>query len=186
MKKEQDETIAKLLADYESSLDPADPSAAFLPAMKGGDVARGREIFATHAIGQCSKCHVVNGDGGVAGPDLTGIGSRHDHQYLLDALVDPSDYVVPGYGMMLMTLHNGDSVGGAFLKETDDAVILKVPDPEDSANQIEQAVPLSDIASRQPPISAMPPMGLMMKKSEIRDLVAFLASLKEKNEKKGH
>ena len=185
-KKDQDETIAKLLADYEASLDPADPSAAFLPAMKGGDVARGREIFATHAIGQCSKCHKVNGDGGVAGPDLTGIGSRYDHQHLLDSLVDPSAYVVPGYGMMLMTLKNGESVGGAFLEETEEAVILKVPDPDDSANQIEQAIPLSEIASRQPPVSAMPPMGLMMKKSEIRDLVAFLASLKEKNGKKGH
>lgn len=186
LKKDEDETIAKLLADYEASLDPTDPSAAFLPAMKGGNVARGREIFATHAIGQCSKCHKVNGDGGVAGPDLTGIGSRQDHQYLLDALVDPSDYVVPGYGMMLMTLKNGDSIGGAFLEETDEAVILKIPDPEDSAKQIEKAVPIAEIASRQPPVSAMPPMGLMMTKTEIRDLVAYLANLKEKKGKKGH
>ncbi|MDF1656916.1 MAG: HEAT repeat domain-containing protein [Verrucomicrobiales bacterium] len=186
LKKAEDEKIASLLADYEASLDPTDPSAAFRPAMKGGNVARGREIFATHAIGQCSKCHKVNGDGGVAGPDMTGIGSRHDHKYLLESLVDPSAYVVPGYGMMLMTLKNGDSVGGAFVEETGEAVILKIPDPEDSAKQIEKAVPLSEIASRQPPVSAMPPMGLMMKKSEIRDLVAYLASLKEKKGKKGH
>ncbi|MEM7603403.1 MAG: HEAT repeat domain-containing protein, partial [Verrucomicrobiota bacterium] len=182
----KDEAIAKLLAEYESSLDPSDPSAAFASAVKGGDVARGREIFATHAVGQCSKCHKVNGDGGVAGPDLTGIGSKQSHQYLLDALVAPSDYVVPGYGMMLMTLNNGESVGGAFLEETADAVILKVPDPADSAKQIEKSVPVSEIASRQPPVSAMPPMGLMMTKSEIRDLVAYLASLKEKKGKKGH
>ena len=37
---------------------------------------------------------------------------------------------------------------------------------------------LGQIATRQPPISAMPPMGLMMSKSEVRDLMAYLKSLK--------
>ncbi|MDF1824460.1 MAG: HEAT repeat domain-containing protein [Verrucomicrobiales bacterium] len=186
LKKSEDETIAALLADYEASLDPADPTDAFRPAMMGGNVARGREIFATHAVGQCSKCHKVGGDGGVAGPDLTDVGSRRTPEYLLTSLVAPSDDVVPGYGMMLMTLRNGDSIGGTFIKETEDAVLLKIPDPEDAAKQIEKSIPSAEIASRQPPVSAMPPMGLMMKKSEIRDLMAYLTSLKGKKGKKGH
>jgi hypothetical protein len=37
---------------------------------------------------------------------------------------------------------------------------------------------VADIATRQPPISSMPPMGLMMTKREVRDLVAYLRSLK--------
>lgn len=186
LKKESDPAIAALLADYEAALDPADPLAAFLPAMKGGNVARGGEIFSTHAAGQCSKCHKIDGDGGVAGPDLTGIGSRQSHEYLLESLVAPGASIVPGYGMTLITLKNGDNIGGTLLEETDQAVLLRVPDPENSGNQIEKSIPLSEIATKQPAVSAMPPVGLMMKKTEIRDLVAFLASLQEKKGKKGH
>jgi cytochrome c1 len=32
----------------------------------------------------------------------------------------------------------------------------------------------------------MPPMGYILTKAEVRDLVAYLVSLKEKNGKKGH
>tara|TARA_R110000850_G_scaffold248127_7_gene373052 strand:+ start:504 stop:3950 length:3447 start_codon:yes stop_codon:yes gene_type:complete len=179
--------IAAELAAYESSLDPTDVIAPFLPTLEGGDIEKGEDIFMTHAIGQCAKCHKINGDGGVAGPDLTGIGDKYDAKYFLQSLVDPSAVVVPGYGLTLMTLKNGESIGGAFLRETDEAVVLKVSDPEDSAKQIEKMIPLDQIASRQPPVSAMPPMGFALKKSEVRDLVAFLSSLKgKKTKKKNH
>ncbi|MDF1859231.1 MAG: HEAT repeat domain-containing protein [Verrucomicrobiales bacterium] len=184
--KRSDEKVAALLDAYEGSLDPDDPTAAFHPALKGGDVKAGKEIFMTHAAGQCAKCHKVNGDGGVAGPELTGIGSRQDHAYLLASLVAPSSVIVPGYGMTMVTLKTGESIGGALLEETDQAVTLKLPDPEDPDRQIEKTIPLAEIETRQPPISAMPPMGYILKKAEIRDLVAYLASLKEKNGKKGH
>jgi putative heme-binding domain-containing protein len=184
--KKSDETVAKLLADYEASLDASDPVAPIRVALKGGDVKRGKEILMTHAAGQCAKCHKVNGDGGVAGPELTGIGSKQDHEYLLASLVDPSSVVVPGYGMMMVTLKNGESIGGALLEETAEKVVLKVPDPDDSNQQIEKAIAMSEIETRQPPVSAMPPMGYVLTKAEVRDLVAYLVSLKEKNGKKGH
>jgi len=184
--KKSDETVAKLLADYEASLDASDPVAPFCAALKGGDVKRGKEIFTTHAAGQCAKCYKVNGDGGVAGPELTGIGSKQDHEYLLASLVDPSSVVVPGYGMMMVTLKNGESIGGALLEETAEKVVLKIPDPDDSNQQIEKTIAMSEIETRQPPVSAMSPMGYILTKAEIRDLVAYLVSLKETNGKKGH
>jgi len=179
-------TVKKALASHTASLDPSNPMAAFDPTLQGGDVTRGKEIFMTHAAGQCAKCHKVDGDGGVAGPELTGIGTRHDRRYLLESLVSPSAVVVPGYGLMMMSLKNGETIGGAFISEDDTHVTIKVIDPDNSSQQIENKIALADIASRQPPISAMPPMGLMMKKSEVRDLVAFLASLQKKGAKKGH
>jgi len=189
-KQDHDDRIAALVADYEASLDTEDPLAAYRPALHGGSVARGRELFLTHAAGQCSKCHKVGGDGGVAGPALDGIGAERDNAYLLESLVNPSADVVPGYGLTLVTLKNGESIGGALLKETDDAIVLGVPESGDptavpapgaaattAAAQSEKTIPLDEIASRQPPVSAMPPMGAILTQPELRDLVAYLASL---------
>ncbi|MAS92074.1 MAG: hypothetical protein CMO55_02665 [Verrucomicrobiales bacterium] len=183
---QKDESVAKLLADYQAAIDTTDPLAPFEPTLKGGDPQKGKEIFLTHAAGQCAKCHKLNGDGGVAGPEVTGIGTRHDAKYILESLVAPSAQIVPGYGLTLATLKNGESVGGTLLSESDESITLKIPDPDGSEELIEKVIPLSEIESRQPPVSAMPPMGYLLQKSEIRDLVAFLASSKEKSPKKGH
>ena len=147
---------------------------------------KGREIFLTHAVGQCSKCHKIDGDGGIAGPELTGVGSKHDSLYFLESLVSPSAIVAPGYGITLVSLKNGESLGGILMSETEGEIVLKMPDPTDAAKQIERRIPMQDVANRQPPVSAMPPMGYLLKKSEVRDLVAFLGSLKAGSAKKGH
>jgi putative heme-binding domain-containing protein len=181
-----DPKIQEILAAREKLLDPADPLAPFQVAREGGDPVKGREIFLTHAAGQCSKCHKIDGDGGIAGPELTGIGSKHDSRYFLEALVSPSAIVAPGYGITLISMKNGESLGGILLSENDKEIVLKIPDPSDPAKQIERRIPLQDVANQQPPVSAMPPMGYLLKKSEIRDLVAFLDSLKAGGAKKGH
>ncbi|MEX2579616.1 MAG: PVC-type heme-binding CxxCH protein [Verrucomicrobiales bacterium] len=180
---QEDDEVAALLAEYEDSLDDADPVAAFRPTLEGGDVDRGQQIFMTHAAGQCAKCHKIDGDGGVAGPELDGIGSRHDNAYILESLVAPSEVIVPGYGLTMVSLKNGESIGGALVSEDSSSITLKVPDSENSAVQTEKKIPLSEIESRQPPVSAMPPVVLLLQKSEIRNLVAYLASLEEKNGK---
>ena len=41
--------------------------------------------FARHCIG----CHVIDGDGGAEGPELTRVGSRHDAAYLQRLIADP-------------------------------------------------------------------------------------------------
>lgn len=181
-----DPTIKEILAMREKSFDPADPLAPFQVAREGGDPEKGREIFLTHAVGQCSKCHKIDGDGGIAGPELTGIGSKHDSRYFLEALVTPSAIVAPGYGITLVSLKNGESLGGILMSENEREIVLKLPDPADPAKQIERRIPMQDVANRQPPVSAMPPMGYLLKKSEVRDLVAFLGSLKAGGAKKGH
>jgi quinoprotein glucose dehydrogenase len=184
--KKDDAKIKELLAAREKALDPADPLAPFQIAREGGDAKVGKQIFLTHAAGQCAKCHKLDGDGGIAGPELTGIGAKHDSTYFLQALVAPSAVVVPGYGISLVTLKNGESLGGFLMKEDAKEIVLKLPDPAAPDRQIERTIPLSEVASRQPPVSAMPPMGYLLSKSEIRDLVAFLTSLKQTGAKKGH
>ena len=46
--------------------------------------------------------------------------------------------------------------------------------PDGTTRDIER----EDIASLTPPVSSMPPMGLILNKRELRDLLAYLLSLK--------
>lgn len=184
--KKKEDSVTSLLAAYEKGIAPADLMAAFNPTLDGGDPENGKEIFMTHAAGQCAKCHKVDGDGGIAGPELTGIGARQKSEYLLESLITPSKVVVPGYGITLVTLKNGESLGGMLMSEDAKKIVIKMPNPASPDEQIERTIPMSEVATRQPPVSAMPPMNFLLNKSEIRDLVAYLGSLKGKGEKTGH
>lgn len=166
---------------WNQSLDPADPLAAYRPTLAGGDADRGREIFNTHAAAQCAKCHRVNGgEGGEAGPDLGDIAKRQPPDYRLMSLVNPSAVVVPGYGIMLVTLKDGTSLGGTMMEENPQNITLKVPNPENASELIQKKIPVADIASRTPPVSAMPPMTALLTKREMRDVLAYLDTLKGK------
>jgi quinoprotein glucose dehydrogenase len=165
--------LAGKLAAYTQSLDPADPLAPFRECLEGGDPRRGADHFANHAAAQCNKCHIVGTSGGIAGPNLSDIGKRHDTRYLLEALVNPSAVVVPGYGLTMITRKDGTSVAGSLVRETADELVVRIGE-----TGTEETVPLAAVASRTPPVSAMPPMGYLLPKREIRDLVAYLATLK--------
>ena len=161
------------LAAYEDGLDKSDPLAAFQVALEGGNVDNGRRIFHNHGAANCVQCHKV-GDraGGEAGPNLSGLGSRQDAAYILESIVNPGAKLTAGYSAIAVTMNDGSIVAGMLMKETDTEVVIR-----DIATGEETACLKSDIKTLPPAISTMPPMGLILKKSEIRDLVAFLSSL---------
>lgn len=64
-------------------------------------VARGRQIY--RAL-DCGRCHHIAGEGGRIGPELTHIGTLAAErrpgaagEYLLESVVEPGSYIVPGY-----------------------------------------------------------------------------------------
>jgi mono/diheme cytochrome c family protein len=61
------------------------------------DSARGKNIFLTHQTAACNRCHQVEGQGGVIGPALDGIGGRKGADYLLQSLVEPGAAIAEGY-----------------------------------------------------------------------------------------
>jgi|GEM_PF-350057 len=79
-----------------------------------GDVAAGRAIF--FGKGQCSQCHMIRGEGGFLGPDLTNIGAARRLDQIHDALLktgsDASNkadlYGDPMAGYRAVILHTPD------------------------------------------------------------------------------
>ena len=58
----------------------------------------GRRVARHHPGASCMRCHVIEGQGGDAGPSLAGVGARLDRTGILQSIVDPHAVIVEGYG----------------------------------------------------------------------------------------
>jgi quinoprotein glucose dehydrogenase len=163
------------LEAYRKSKSADNLAAAFRDALLvGGDPRRAQQVFADHPAAQCVRCHAVGNSGGAdVGPNLAGIGTRLTREQILESLLEPNARIAPGYGTIGVTLKNGDRVDGMLRSETDTELVVIAGTPP-----AEKRIPKADVAQRTNPVSAMPPVGALLKLREIRDLVAGLASLK--------
>lgn len=140
----------------------------------GGNRERGRNIFFWNSAAQCVRCHAIRDQGGLVGPSLTNIGNQLTREQILQALIEPSARLAPGFGMVKLTLKDGQQVSGTLLSEDGEELILKTS----QAEPLE--VPVGRIEKRENYPSSMPPVGKTLSKSEIRDMIEFLSSLKTK------
>ena len=145
-------------------------------ALEGGDPASGKTVFTSHAAAQCTRCHKIDGSGGVAGPDLSDVALRQDYTTLLQSVVEPGAVVAKGYGLATVTLASGEILAGTIPEESDTEISLMVlgADPSTPIRKI----PVSEIAARTPPVSSMPPMASLLTPEELRDLIAYLKTRK--------
>ena len=126
----------------------------------------------TSSQGECTRCHSIGGQGGAVGPSLSKIGSTLTREQILQALVEPSARLSPGFGMVVLTLKDGQTAAGILTAENDHELVLKTSEAEPLK------IPVARIAKRDNVPSSMPPMGSIMSKREMRDVVEFLSGLK--------
>ena len=166
----------QLIARYKevsSKLSPDELTASYAGSLNGGDPERGRNIFFRGQTSQCIRCHSIDDMGGNAGPRLNGVASRITRPQILEALINPSARLAPGFGVVTLDLKNGQTVSGVLEEENNNTVSVKVSD------KAKEAVPKSQIAKRTNAASSMPEMRYILSKKEIRDLVSFLSTLKD-------
>ncbi len=84
-----------------------------------GDTGRGHLLFIEH----CASCHMLFGEGGTLGTDLTDA-NRSDQAALLAALVDPSATVRSQYLTYVIRTHSGRTVRGVIEQEDTGAVTI--------------------------------------------------------------
>ena len=61
-------------------------------------------------------------------PRLNGVASRLSREQLLEALINPSARLAPGFGTVTLTLKNGKTVSGILKDETNTEITVKVGD----------------------------------------------------------
>jgi putative membrane-bound dehydrogenase-like protein len=134
--------------------------------LKAADVSNGRGVFST----RCASCHKLFDAGTKLGPELTGA-QRHNLDYVLDNVLDPSAIVPREYRPTVLRLVDGRIVQGVIQEETPQTLVVQ------TANETIR-VPTVDIEARKESGISMMPEGLFDRLSpeSIRDLVAYLAS----------
>ncbi|MGH9838581.1 MAG: c-type cytochrome [Blastocatellia bacterium] len=135
-----------------------------------GDAARGKPLFETN----CAACHVVRGQGGVAGPELTEIGARRSPAYLRAALLDPNATTPEGFLVVSVTAAGGQRLRGVRVNEDSFSIQLR-----DASNRIHsfRKSDLQDI-KKEFGVSTMPSYKDAFTAAELDDLIAYLASLR--------
>ncbi|WP_126243408.1 PVC-type heme-binding CxxCH protein [Chitinophaga rhizosphaerae] len=171
-----DSSGAKDLADRYKSISakraPDEGIALYAGSLEGGDPHRGQRIFFRNENAQCMKCHSYDDRGGNAGPRLNGVGARLSRQQLLEALINPSARLAPGFGMVVLELKDGKKIAGVLQGESRAGLKVKV------GSGPEQLIAAADIVKKTYSPSSMPDMKTVLSKKEIRDLVSFLSSAK--------
>ncbi|MCP4174586.1 MAG: c-type cytochrome [Fuerstiella sp.] len=147
----------KLLARYKRIATPqkiADASAS-----------RGRAVFTK----TCAACHVLYGEGGKIGPDLTG-SNRANLDYILLNSVDPSYDVPAGYRMVTIVTVDGRVVSGVIAEEDETRIVLK------TVEQPRLVIAKENIEERKTSPKSMMPDGQLekMQRQELFDLIKYL------------
>jgi len=150
-----------------------------------GEPRRGEGLY--RGKGGCAACHVVRGQGGSLGPDLTDVGRRRGAAHLEQSLLDPDVEVFKGTSIYrnavsitenFLVVHavtrDGRRVSGARVNE--DTFSIQLRDAGGALHSFFKAElrELRKDWGRSP----MPSYRSVLTPGELQDLVAYLLSLR--------
>ena len=168
------------LADYAFLKGPStggfDPDKFKAVAMKGpGKPDKGKALFFDLKGLACSKCHVVAGEGGAIGPELSGIAARYPKEELIASILYPSARIFSGYETVVVATADGRVLSG--LVKSDNAEGLEIQDAEGK----KVTIPKADIEDRKASELSLMPNGIVegITPQDFADLIAYLETLKD-------
>lgn len=135
-----------------------------------GDAKRGKELF--FGKSDCSTCHMISGQGGFLGPELTDHGATAAPDAIRQEIVKSPRMPSPGYRMAVLTNVNGDQFEGMIRNEDNFSVQLQT---KDGSFHFFRKAELRDFEYR--PGSLMPAnYRELLSDTALNDLVSYLMS----------
>jgi cytochrome c oxidase cbb3-type subunit 3 len=115
------------------------------PAKPVGNAVRGKELF--YGDANCSSCHMVEGEGGRLGPDLTAVGTARTVESLVESVRSPSKRLAWGltestkefaeeYETVTVVTSDGREIKGVTLNE--DQFTLQMMDKTEQIHLLEK------------------------------------------------
>ncbi|MCB1078410.1 MAG: c-type cytochrome, partial [Verrucomicrobiae bacterium] len=138
-----------------------------------GNPEKGAEVFRLAQLA-CMACHRIGDEGGVIGPSLNGVGAGLPLDQIVESILWPERQIKEGFQAVAFTTTSGSAITGYVEREGDDIVWYR-------NTTTPWILPLAkkDIASRENIPTLMPPgLTQSLTEEQLRDLVAYLASLK--------
>lgn len=136
-----------------------------------GDREAGRILF--YGGAGCTKCHMVRGEGGYLGPDLTNLGVTLNLARIREGLLDPNKRFAKGFDPVTVTLGDGTRIEGVAKNYSNYA--LQVLDHEGRLHFLatDEAAEIEFLENSWMPADYTQ----RLSGDEIQDLLAFLSTL---------
>ncbi len=133
-----------------------------------GDSAMGKQIYDKNG---CANCHRVRGQGSIYGPDLSRIGAARSIEYIRESIANPSADIPEAYQGVTVVTKDGKSLTGRRINE--DTFTVQLLGNEQKYLMFDKSE-LHGVTNQSK--SLMP--AYKLSESELRNLVAYLASLR--------
>ena len=142
-----------------------------IKALDKADPEHGREIF--FGRGTCFACHKAAGQGITLGPDLNGIRTRRDINYLIRSILIPDEYIVEGFQQISLAMKDGRKLFGMIQEETAETVKIYLPTGE------QVVVKAADILKRDDAKNSGMPSSFVytLSDKDVADLAAWIMTL---------
>ncbi len=137
------------------------------PPKVEGDAAKGQALFA--GKGGCTNCHSIG-----YGPDLSSIGSRRTAASLRESITDPAAEVLEDYLPVRIVTREGKMVQGMRVNEDTFTIQIMEPSGRFSSFRKDSLSKLDKRVGESP----MPSYKAVFSENELRDVVAYLSSLR--------
>ncbi len=133
-----------------------------------GDVENGMAVF--NGVGGCSRCHMIRGQGGTIGPDLSSIGAQISLIKLTESLTQERP-TPKGYRPVTATTLTGDVIRG--VGKNDDGFSIQILDEKNKLHLFDKQELRSVVYDKE---SLMPHhYDKVLSASQLQDLLAMLS-----------
>lgn len=132
----------------------------------------GKSMFAASL---CIQCHMMKGEGGIIGPDLTQVGTRFTYKDMLESIIEPSKSISDQYGSTIFYLKEGGSIVGRLINQDKlSYTIAQNPfAPQVTREILKKGVIRTQMSDVSPMLSNLINN---LNSNELKDLLAYLKS----------
>ena len=131
-----------------------------------GDPVAGQRVFRNF----CGQCHLMHGEGGNVGPDITANG-RASFEQLVSNVFDPSLVIGPAYQVTTVVTKDGRNLTGLIAEDNEQRIVIRM------AGEGEETIPRNNVKYTRVSKLSMMPEGVeeLLDKKDLADLFAFLS-----------
>ena len=135
---------------------------------KAGDAAKGKTLVAL-----CQACHVINGQGGLIGPNLSGAGAM-GMEAVIRNIIEPNAAIEAAYRIFQLKLKAGEVIEAFYVSEDATAYVIR------QAGGADRRIPKAEVSSAKYLRRSLMPEGLLdgFTDEQVTDLFTYLKSLK--------